>query len=303
MPKYSSRHYLSILKKIFKQGLKSGLVQISSMILVVGLLIAFIVNILQRMIIYVPSKSASIVTYVAAVKNDSEMLAVISLSVSNNRHAFNKQLIDTVEDSTCFVNPSYQRKVIFVEHEIAPITIEVEVSIPESRYLSASKDDSSKIEVDSGFVFYRTYKDSDNKIVKELPLSEKSQRIVYNMSQKYGLPYKVVLALIGVETTWDEDTTYEIHGGVKYIGIGCLNEKYHAKNLAEKGIDIYTLEGNIEGICYLLRGHLDRFDGSITYAVMAYNGGAGYALAKKADGVTENSYLKKLRWYMESFAT
>lgn len=136
---------------------------------------------------------------------------------------------------------------------------------------------------------------------KPIPISDNTQRIIYRISTEYGLPYRMVLAIFGAETTWNEDPDHtEVHDGVKYIGMGCINEKYHADNLAKKGIDIYTLSGNIEGVCYLLKAQHERFD-DITYAIMAYNGGAGYVIAQIEKGVTENSYTRAVKRYAESF--
>lgn len=136
---------------------------------------------------------------------------------------------------------------------------------------------------------------------KPIPVSDSTQGIIYQISKEYDLPYRVVLALFGAETTWNEDPKHtETHGGAKYIGMGCINEKYHAEDLAKKGIDIYTLSGNIEGVCHILRAQYNRF-GNITYAVMAYNGGAGYTLAQIEKGITENSYTRTVMRYAESF--
>lgn len=136
---------------------------------------------------------------------------------------------------------------------------------------------------------------------KKLPASENLQRIVRETANRYDLPHRIVLALLGVETTWKENADHvETHNGARYIGIGCVNEKYHAADMAKRGIDIYTLAGNIEAICWLLKAQYDRF-GTIDLALMAYNGGAGYTKAQIERGATENSYSRKVMQYAESF--
>lgn len=183
---------------------------------------------------------------------------------------------------------AYRRMIVFPEYEMAPI----EVSLDEDLELGAETDD--------GFVVFKKYVDRDG-IECTFRFSEKSQRIVYDCAKKYDLPYRIVLAVLGVETDWNENRNHrETNDGTRYIGIGCINEKYHAENLAKRGIDIYTLEGNIEGVCYLLRQFYDRF-GNLTYAIMAYNGGGNYAHGKRENGVTETSYTKLTKKIAESF--
>lgn len=136
---------------------------------------------------------------------------------------------------------------------------------------------------------------------KKLPASENLQRLVYEISEEYELPYRVVLALLGVETTWNENPDHvEVHDDAKYIGIGCINEKYHAENMAKRGIDIYALAGNVEAICWILKAQYDRF-GTIEYALMAYNAGAGHVQWATERGISENGYTRTVLRYADSF--
>lgn len=149
------------------------------------------------------------------------------------------------------------------------------------------------------FEFFSSYVDLHGKVTK-LRLSEQTQEIVYDKAKQYDLPHRVVLAVLGVETDWNENASHrETHDGTRYIGIGCICEKYHAKKLAEKGIDIYTLDGNIEGVCYLLNEWRQQL-GSLTYAVMAYNGGGGYARSNREKGIAETSYTKWVKSIADS---
>jgi len=182
----------------------------------------------------------------------------------------------------------HYRRAIYVTEYV--IVIEFETEEPEELCLAAPEDE---------FQIFETYVYGGRR--KPLPASERLQHIVHKYAEKYDLPYRTVLALLGVETTWNENPDHtEIHSGAKYIGIGCINEEYHAQNLANKGIDIYTLEGNVEGICWLLRAQYDRF-GTIDLALMAYNGGGGYAQWAKERSITENGYSRSVRAYAESF--
>lgn len=166
----------------------------------------------------------------------------------------------------------------------------VEYSEAEEEYLAAPE-----IE----FTPFTTYVYNGTR--KKLPASETLQSIVRKTAEIYELPYRIVLALLGVETTWNENADHvETHNEARYIGIGCVNEKYHAADMAKRGIDIYTVAGNVEAICWLLKAQYDRF-GTIELALMAYNGGAGYTKGQIERGITENSYSRKVMAYAESF--
>lgn len=166
----------------------------------------------------------------------------------------------------------------------------VEYSEAEEEYLAAPE-----IE----FTPFMTYVYNGTR--KKLPASESLQSIVRKTAEIYELPHRIVLALLGVETTWNENADHvETHNGARYIGIGCVNEKYHAESLANKGINIYTLAGNVEGVCWLLKAQYDRF-GTIELALMAYNGGAGYVQWATERGIYENGYTRTVMGYAESF--
>lgn len=167
---------------------------------------------------------------------------------------------------------------------------DIEHSELEERELGASENDFA--------VFTRCVKRGENVRVR---MSESGQRTVYEKAKEYGLPYRVVLALLGIETDWNEDAEHtEINKGVRYIGIGCINEKYHADNMSKRGIDIYTLDGNIAAVCWLIKAQYDRF-GTIELALMAYNGGGGYTQSQIERGVTGNSYSQHVIDCAESF--
>ena len=182
---------------------------------------------------------------------------------------------------------AYRRVVYIPEHVIV---VEINEEETEEEYLAPPEPEMQ---------IFATYVYADTR--KPLPASESLQRTVHKYAELYGLPYKVVLALLGIETTWNENPKHtETHGGAKYIGIGCINEEYHAENMAKRGIDIYTLDGNVEAICWLLKAQYDRF-GTIELALMAYNAGGGYTQGQVERGVTENGYSRKVMEYADSF--
>lgn len=188
----------------------------------------------------------------------------------------------------------YAEHIIRNPHKVFEAEIEqicdIEADESEEEYLAAPETE---------FQPFTTYVYNGTR--KKLPASENLQRIVYETAERYELPYRVVLALLGTETTWKENADHvETHNGVRYIGIGCISEKYHASDMAKRGIDIYTLNGNVEAVCWLLKAQYDRF-GTIELALMAYNGGAGHVQWALERGIYENGYTRTVMGYAESF--
>ena len=160
--------------------------------------------------------------------------------------------------------------------------------------------DYSTFTEDESLCIFTTYTYNDRTYT--LPLSEEVQIFTYKMCIKYNVPYRIIIAIMGAETHWNEDPDHvEVHKGTRYIGIGCLTEKYHADRFAQLGINIYKLHGNIEALCIIFRGHMDRYDDNATLATMAYNGGPGYANNCIKQGIYNTSYTDKVNAYAESF--
>lgn len=195
---------------------------------------------------------------------------------------------------------------VFESEEIEHV---VEAVAYEDRYLVAlfafSEDteklsDTEPTNISEEFKYFTEYTWQGK--TRKLPFSEKMQRYTYDVCQKYGVPYRTILGILGAETHWNEDASHvEVHSGTRYIGIGCLTEKYHADRFADIGINIYTLKGNIEALCIIFRGHMDMFDNDPTLAAMAYNGGHRYAQNRIADGIYSSGYTDKVNAYAESF--
>lgn len=190
------------------------------------------------------------------------------------------------------------------------------VCIYEDRYLSCAdylislSDELSQIETteiekdsdnvfDKDFILFTTYVRNDG-LTRKLPLSENTQRWVWKMCKKYELPYRIILGVLGTETTWNENPNHkEVHSGQTYIGIGCVSEKWHADTYEEKGINIYTLKGNIEALCDMIHKNYEIFH-NIDIALMAYNMGANGARYQINHGIYETSYTRQVHFYADS---
>ena len=230
------------------------------------------------------------ITIMKAAMNKTPIKEIVVTETEEETETETETEPETEAVKVCYniTRKRFEIKALEIVERIVIETVEYEEA--EEEYLAAPE---SEFQPFSTYVYNGTR--------KKLPASENLQRIVYETTERYELPYRVALALLGVETHWNESPDHvETHGGARYIGIGCISEKYHASDMAKRGIDIYTLNGNVEAVCWLLKAQYDRF-GTIELALMAYNGGAGYAKGQAERGITENSYSQKVMRYAESF--
>ncbi len=131
-------------------------------------------------------------------------------------------------------------------------------------------------------------------IYYKVTLSPELQAYTYEMCSKYRVPYSIVIALMGVESSWNADIGVLKNKSGSYAGLGMLSVKYNAQVFKSRGINIYTPEGNIEAICWVLRDKLAEFDGNIHYALMAYNMGSGGARTSIYYGRETSNYSRRI---------
>lgn len=148
--------------------------------------------------------------------------------------------------------------------------------------------------IKDGFEVFSTYLYNGREY--PMPLSKELQYHTYQMCEKYDLPYRIIMGMMGTETGWNANAGNE-RG---YIGIGCISEKYYAKSMKNIGVDIYTVKGNIEAICIIMRDKMDEFNNNIIYAMMAYNGGSTYARNLIKKGYSSTTYTKRTIGFAES---
>ena len=161
--------------------------------------------------------------------------------------------------------------------------------------IDEKKPDTSWIHVPEDFIAFTRWSYHNNTYT--FKLEEDWQYYTYQMAEKYGVSHRIIFGIMGVETGWD------IYWGPKngYVGVGCINEYYGAKSFKEKGIDIYTPEGNIEAICSIIASKLALYHGNIHYALMAYNGGDDYVARLVEQGDHSTLYSRKVVEIAESF--
>lgn len=256
-------------------------------------LIALAVSIIIVYTININSGNTSKTLTTEIVEDETISSEETSKEPHNDIDIQKRVVIELLEDDDCDIEPLVEDGVDYIDKYTLISLSDYIFEIEEVEEHMASP------EIVNDFVVFKSVV-ADGKEIK-FKLSEKTQKTVYEISKKYNLPYRVILGLLGVETFWNEDKNHiETHDGARYIGIGCIAERHHAERLKKNGIDIYTLEGNIEGICYLLNEHMNNFDNNIVYALMAYNGGASYARSKISDGIENTSYTRKIMAYADS---
>lgn len=107
---------------------------------------------------------------------------------------------------------------------------------------------------------------------------------VSDASKKYGVSESLILAVIKQESDFDSTCTSSVGAsGLMQIMPG---------NYSHLGIsDPYDVDQNVNGGTKLLREYLDKYNGDIQMALMAYNGGPG---TMQRRGVTSSDDLYKM---------
>ncbi|WP_321992986.1 lytic transglycosylase domain-containing protein [Clostridium butyricum] len=107
---------------------------------------------------------------------------------------------------------------------------------------------------------------------------------VSDASKKYGISESLILAVIKQESDFDSTSTSSVGAsGLMQIMPG---------NYSHLGIsDPYDVDQNVNGGTKLLREYLDKYNGDIQMALMAYNGGPG---TMQRRGVTSSDDLYKM---------
>ena len=98
-----------------------------------------------------------------------------------------------------------------------------------------------------------------------------------------------------MESTWDPEADSGWAYGLMQIGY------INADALAEQGMDIYTVPGNVEAGVYMIGDLLDRY-GDPHLALMAYNCGEYGAAELWDEGIVTSQYSRDVlaaadRWY------
>jgi soluble lytic murein transglycosylase-like protein len=116
----------------------------------------------------------------------------------------------------------------------------------------------------------------------DVPLSEELQDYIFYLCDRYEVDPKIVIAMIRKESTYNSDCVGD-NGAA--IGLMQIQPRWHQERMFKLGVvDLYNPYQNVQaGIDYLAE-MLDWGDGSITYALTAYNAGPTYAWELEEQG-------------------
>ena len=125
-------------------------------------------------------------------------------------------------------------------------------------------------------------------------MTQEEQLHTFNMCQKYGLEYEIVLALIGAESRWLKDSV----STSGCIGYGQISYRVHKETMKNQGLDVYNSLDNIEYTCFLLAGKMSVYS-DYHMALMAYKNGNEGANQYFKKGIYESNYSRQIMTFRE----
>lgn len=128
-------------------------------------------------------------------------------------------------------------------------------------------------------------------IYYNIPFSAEEQNIVRASAEEFGVPFSLALAVIEVESGYNEEAVSKDGKSVGAMQIHEVNHPALKKALGEE--ELYSLRANTRAGCYMLGAYLEKY-GSENMALMAYNLGAGGAGKKWKQGIYETRYTGKV---------
>ena len=131
----------------------------------------------------------------------------------------------------------------------------------------------------------------ESPVYYDIPLDREQQDIVREISEEYGVPFELVLAVMQVESGFDVDAI----GGGNCYGIMQIHQINHPALESQLGIkDWLSLSDNTRAGCYMLGKLLDKYQDE-TRALMSYNMGEGAAKKAWNAGTRSTGYTQKVQ--------
>ena len=130
----------------------------------------------------------------------------------------------------------------------------------------------------------------------DVPLAKELQLYIYNLCEEYGVDPALVIAMIGVESSYNADA---IGDGGDSVGLMQVQEKWHGERMARLGAsDLTNPYENVTVGIDILAEKIRDYD-TIGEALTVYNAGdvGGYELYF-SKGIYANEYAEKviLEW-------
>lgn len=116
--------------------------------------------------------------------------------------------------------------------------------------------------------------EKEYKYIEDCPLDVELQQGIYDICEKYNVPYELVMAMIKKESLYITDS---VGDNGDSVGLMQIQEKWHYELMEELGVsDLTDPLGNVEVGTALIASYIEE-SGNVEYALMKYNGGAAYA--------------------------
>lgn len=124
----------------------------------------------------------------------------------------------------------------------------------------------------------------------DVPFSFEEQDLVRSLSEEYGVPFALTMAIIYTESGFDR-YAYSSHGDCGLMQIAPVNHGW----LSEAGLtDLWDVEQNVRAGLTILSDKLTISGGDFTTALMRYNRGDAVALEQIANGIFSTDYTEKV---------
>lgn len=144
----------------------------------------------------------------------------------------------------------------------------------------------------------RTYQDVDF-VPLPVPMTDADQEIVFGICQEYGVAFPLVMAIIEHESHFDGEARSKT-GDSGYMQINDCN----AERLSDLGFsDLYDLEQNVGAGVYILKELFSKYEGDMTFVLMAYNAGEKGARNMRESGIYETKYAVEILDRAEAFSS
>ena len=164
------------------------------------------------------------------------------------------------------------------------ITQTVEVPVYETVVLST---DESELPTDTSDVF-----------LYDVPLSDSLQRYLYEICADEGVPVTLVLAMIEYESGFDPEAVSQTDDyglmQINAVNHEWLNEEYRCADMMNPYQNVFC------GVS-IISSYIERYDGDLTKALMAYNMGDSGAQEAWSNGVTCTSYAADILSLMAEY--
>lgn len=164
------------------------------------------------------------------------------------------------------------------------ITQTVEVPVYETVVLST---DESELPTDTSDVF-----------LYDVPLSDSLQRYLYEICADEGVPVTLIMAMIEYESGFDPEAVSQTDDyglmQINAVNHEWLNEEYRCADMMNPYQNVFC------GVS-IISSYIERYDGDLTKALMAYNMGDSGAQEAWSNGVTCTSYAADILSLMAEY--